>query len=255
MNLQLNFSLAKGYKSNSQIARVVTERWVEENSFCPRCGNSRLNRYGNNKPVADFFCNNCKSEYELKSKKDAFILKIVNGAYDMMIKRINSETNPHFFFLNYSSNTLQVQNFLVIPNYYFTNDIIERRSPLSQNARRAGWVGCNILLQSIPTYGRIFLVKEKTIETKTRVLMNWSQTSFLAEQEMEKRGWTIEIMKLVDKINKKTFELKEVYAFENILKEKFPRNRFIKDKIRQQLQILRDKEIIEFIGNGIYRRV
>ncbi|HHD16183.1 MAG TPA: restriction endonuclease, partial [Euryarchaeota archaeon] len=32
-----------------------------------------------------------------------------------------------------------------------------------------------------------------------------------------------------------------------------PNNRHIKAKIRQQLQILRDENIIEFIGNGLYR--
>lgn len=255
MNLQLNISVARGYKSSSQIARVITESWVKKNSFCPRCGNTRLERFENNQPVADFYCGNCNAEYELKSKKDSFALKIVDGAYDMMIKRINSENNPNFFFLNYSSNDLQIVNFLVIPNHYFTNDMIERRSPLSQNARRAGWVGCNILLQSIPSSGRIYLVKDQKIEERKTVLENWSRTSFLAEQKIEKRGWTIEIIKLIEKINSKQFELKEVYAFADALKNKFPQNTFIKPKIRQQLQILRDKGIIKFLGNGRYVKI
>lgn len=135
MNLQLNTSVARGYTSSSQIARVITENWVEKNSFCPRCGEEKLDRFESNRPVADFYCTNCYAEYELKSKKDSFTSKIVNGAYNMMIQRINSENNPHFLFLNYSSDSLLVQNFLTIPNHYFTNDIIERRSPLSQNAR------------------------------------------------------------------------------------------------------------------------
>ena len=32
-------------------------------------------------------------------------------------------------------------------------------------------------------------------------------------------------------------------------------NNFIKDKIRQQLQLLRDKGIIEFVGRGNYKKV
>ena len=32
-------------------------------------------------------------------------------------------------------------------------------------------------------------------------------------------------------------------------------NNFIKDKIRQQLQILRDKAIIEFVGRGKYKKI
>jgi type II restriction enzyme len=255
MNLQLNTSVAQGYTSSSQIARVITENWVEKNSFCPRCGEEKLDRFESNRPVADFYCTNCYAEYELKSKKDSFTSKIVNGAYNMMIQRINSENNPHFLFLNYSSDSLLVQNFLTIPNHYFTNDIIERRSPLSQNARRAGWVGCNILLQNIPSSGKIFLVKDQNIERKAKVLDNWSKTSFLAKQKVENRGWTIELLKIVEVIRNNEFELKDVYVFESTLKKKFPQNRFVKDKIRQQLQILRDKGIIKFLGNGWYVKV
>ena len=38
MNLKLNVSLANGYKSNSQIVRLLTENWVLNNSYCPSCG-------------------------------------------------------------------------------------------------------------------------------------------------------------------------------------------------------------------------
>ena len=46
-----------------------------------------------------------------------------------------------------------------------------------------------------------------------------------------------------------------MYSFEGLLKKKFPNNNFIKDKIRQQLQVLRDKGLLEFKGNGIYRKI
>jgi len=255
MELQLNYSSAEGYKSSSQIARIVTEEWVEKNSFCPCCGNKKLEQFENNQPVADFYCNDCEAEFELKSKKDSFASKIVNGAYEMMIKRINSENNPHFLFLNYSSDRFQVQNFLTVPNHYFTNDIIEKRNPLRKNARRAGWIGCNILLQNIPLSGKIYLVKNQKIENRNTVLENWSRTSFLAQQKIEKRGWTIEVMNILEKISDDAFELKEVYAFEDTLKKKFPQNSFVKPKIRQQLQILRDQGVIKFLGGGRYVKV
>ena len=188
MNLELNLSTAYKYKSKSQIARVITEEWVERNSFCPRCGKDKLERFESNRPVADFHCSNCEAEYELKSKRDAFASKIVDGAYEMMIKRINSENNPHFLFLNYSSNNFQVQNFLTIPNHYFINDIIEKRKPLRANAKRAGWIGCNILLFNIPEFGKIYLVKNQKIKNKNNVIENWKKTSFLAEQNADKRG-------------------------------------------------------------------
>ena len=62
-------------------------------------------------------------------------------------------------------------------------------------------------------------------------------------------------MTCIDAIGKELFTLDDVYKFETKLKLLHPNNNFIKDKIRQQLQILRDKSIIEFIGRGKYRAV
>jgi type II restriction enzyme len=44
-----------------------------------------------------------------------------------------------------------------------------------------------------------------------------------------------------------------MYVFEEELRKKYPNNNFIKDKLRQQLQILRDRGYLEFVGRGIYR--
>src|SRR5690606_15793473 len=138
MNLKFDMAISSGYINSSQIARVLTESWVKLNAYCPSCGNDELNQFSNNSPVADFLCTICKAEFELKSKKDSFTTRIVDGAYSTMIERINSENNPHFFFLNYSSKNLEVSNFLVIPKHYFIDNIIEKRKPLSSAARRAG---------------------------------------------------------------------------------------------------------------------
>lgn len=254
MNLTFDLKAADGYTSKSQIARVLTESWVGKNIYCPNCGNEILNEFANNSPVADFFCSDCNHEYELKSKKDSNSLKIVDGAYSTMIERINSDNNPNFFFLNYKSLDFTVQNFFVIPKHFFIDDIIEKRKPLSPNAKRAGWIGCNILLNGIPESGKIHFVKNNTVLERSEVLSNWNKTKFLSKQKKENRGWTIEIMKVLDEIEGDHFSLTEVYRFESLLQGKFPNNNFVKDKIRQQLQVLRDKGIIEFKGNGKYSK-
>ena len=123
MNLNFNTKLAVGYKSNSQIARVLTEHWVKENAYCPCCGNLPLYEYENNRPVADFYCKNCIEEFELKSKNGKLSNTINDGAYSTMIERINSNKNPNFFFLTYSKNW-SVENFLIIPKQFFTTSII-----------------------------------------------------------------------------------------------------------------------------------
>jgi type II restriction enzyme len=103
MNLNFNKELAIGYNSNSQIARVLTESWVKINSYCPSCGEKPLSDFENNRPVADFYCIKCSEEFELKSKSGKFSSTITDGAYDSMLKRITSDTNPNFFFLTYNT--------------------------------------------------------------------------------------------------------------------------------------------------------
>ncbi|MEA3273617.1 MAG: DpnI domain-containing protein [Patescibacteria group bacterium] len=253
MQLILNTDLATQYKSQSQKVRVLTENWVKNEIFCPNCGNI-ISKYPNNKPVGDFYCSDCLEDYELKSKKDSIGNKIVDGAYKTMIERLQSSTNPNFFFLNYNLHTYEVVNFVVIPKHFFIPEIIEKRRPLSENARRAGWVGCSILLQSIPESGKIFYIKNQRKQKKEKVLKNWQKTLFLRQpQEIELKGWILDIMKCIDKLGKKKFSLEEMYSFEKILSEKYPENNHIKDKIRQQLQFLRDEGYLDFLSRGIYR--
>ena len=254
MKLIFDSQLANRYKNQSQKARVLTEKWVHKSVFCPNCGHLDIDKYPNNQPVADFYCSNCKEDYELKSKKDSVGTKIVNGAYRTMIKRLQDSNNPNFFLLNYDLQNFEVLNFLVIPKHFFVPTIIEKRKPLSQTARHAGWIGCNILLQSIPQTGKIFFVKNKVVKPKSDVLAEWQKTLFLREEkEINAKGWLLDIMVCVEKIGHKNFSLDDVYAFEKELSKKYPDNRHIKDKIRQQLQILRDKGYLNFIKRGKYK--
>jgi len=253
MRLNFNTNLATQYKSQSQAVRVMTEDWVKNEIFCPNCGNF-IADFKNNSPVADFYCENCREEYELKSRKDSMGKKIVDGAYNKMIERLDSINNPSFFFLNYDLQSYKVQNFVVIPKHFFVPAIIEKRKPLSQNARRSGWVGCNILLSSIPESGKIFYIKNGETEDKDAVLKNWQKTLFLREsKDVNLKGWILDVMNCIDKLNKKDFTLDEIYNFEIVLSKKHPENKHIKDKIRQQLQFLRDKGYLEFLDRGNYR--
>ena len=59
----------------------------------------------------------------------------------------------------------------------------------------------------------------------------------------------------VNAIDAEEFCLRDMYNFEELLWQKHPANNNVKPKIRQQLQFLRDKGVIEFLGNGYYRKV
>ncbi len=254
MNLAFNTKLAKNYASGAQRIRVLTEAWVDNAIFCPNCGHADIDQYPNNRPVADFYCSNCKEEYELKSKQKSVGSKIVDGAYRTMIERLRSSENPNFFLLSYGLESLKVLNFLVIPKHFFVPEIIEKRKPLSPIARRAGWVGCNILLQSIPQTGKIFFVKNGQIEPKEKVLAEWQKTIFLREEkEISAKGWLLDTMRCIGKLGRHEFTLDDIYRFENELSKLHPENKHVKDKIRQQLQVLRDKNFLEFTSRGNYR--
>lgn len=256
MQLTFNEKLAENYTSASQRVRVLTEQWVDSSAFCPNCGHLDIDKYPNNRPVADFYCSNCQEEYELKSKQNTIGTKIVDGAYHTMIERLTSHNNPNFFLLNYDLIDFSVTNFLVIPKHFFVPEIIERRKPLSETARRAGWIGCNILLNHIPQTGKIFFVHNRKIEPKERVLAEWKKTLFLREEkEISAKGWLLDIMRSVEKIGKREFALDDVYAFESELNKLHPENKHVRDKIRQQLQVLRDKGYLEFTTRGQYRLI
>lgn len=253
MKLILPIEIANDYSSPTQRIRVMTERWVNRSAFCPNCG-KKLSQFENNKPVADFYCRNCSEEYELKSKNGNLGRKIVDGAYTTMIERLKSANNPNFFFLTYDKSTFEIRNFLTIPKYFFVPSIIEKRKALASTARRAGWIGCNIDVGNIPEIGKIFFVQHGVIKSKDEVLEKWNKTEFIKNtQSIEAKGWLLDVLMCVEKIKKRDFSLSDVYAFEGYLQAKHPENHNVKAKVRQQLQFLRDKNVIEFLGRGQYR--
>ena len=199
MNLNFNQSLAKKYKSEPQKIRVLSEDWVANQSYCPNCNAEPLAAFTNGKPVAGFYCANCDEQYELKSKKAKLSNIINDGAYATMIERINSKDNPSFFFLTYSQE-YRVNNFLIIPKQFFKPDMIIKRKPLSVTAKRAGWVGCNIDLRKVPESGKVFLVKDQQVIPRDNVTEQFQKTLFLRTQSIASRGWTLDILQCIDKL-------------------------------------------------------
>lgn len=241
------------YKSASQNARVWTEHWVRDRLFCPNCGAEKINPFESNRPVADFFCRTCDEEYELKSQKNKFGVKVLDGAFSTMCHRLRASNNPNLLLLNYDIARLAVSNAFVVPKHFFVREIIEERKPLAPNARRAGWIGCNILLKQIPESGKIFFILDGVPQPREAVLAQWQKTLFLRDEKVEARGWLIEVMRCVDAIGRSEFTLDDVYSFENTLKQVYPDNNNVRPKIRQQLQVLRDRGYLDFVSRGYYR--
>lgn len=241
------------FSSASQRARVWTETWVQRTLYCPRCGNSQLSKFPNNNPAADFYCTSCNEEFELKSTKGKFGARVNDGAYRTMRDRILSKRNPNFFMMRYSTLERGVADLFVVPKHFFSLDTLQPRKPLAETARRAGWTGCNILLGKIPEAGKIFLIREKLILPKKDVLARWQNTAFLRDVQPGTKGWLLDVMKCIEAIGKREFEIDDVYAFERQLQRLYPNNQNVKPKIRQQLQYLRDRGYLEFLSRGTYR--
>jgi len=53
VRLELDLSVADGYKSPSQRARRMTEAWFGSNMYCPACASLRVQRCRCGTPVAD----------------------------------------------------------------------------------------------------------------------------------------------------------------------------------------------------------
>lgn len=255
MDCHFDTALSQSYHSRSQQIRVLTEAWVLHNIFCPRCGHPRMEHFPNNASVADYFCPACKSEYELKSKRNSIGKKIADGAYDTFIERIASNHNPDFLIMTYDPTALCVNNLFLIPKHFFTPSIVEKRTPLSATAKRAGWIGCNILFREIPSQGQVPIVTDRTPVEKEVVLAAVKTADKLYSRNIEARGWLMDVLWCVNQIASSMFTLEEMYRFEGLLSEKHPDNHNIRPKIRQQLQVLRDKGFIEFLKPGFYRKL
>ena len=254
MLLTLDANLASGYKSNSQIARKVSEQWGEQNLYCSACDSKRLTQSPHNTPAIDFVCPQCQETYQLKSSSKWNEQKVMDAGYDAMMKAVLSDAVPNLLVMQYSA-TWQVNNLLLVPSFFFSPSSIEKRNPLSSNARRAGWVGCNILLSAIAPEGKLRLVSNGVPASITAVRQQYQQIRPLSQLSVTSRGWTLDVLNAVSQFGSRPFELSEVYQLEAHFATLHPENHRIREKIRQQLQMLRDLKLLQFLGQGKYRLI
>ena len=253
MNLRMPGELAENYKSAAQRARVVSEAWGEENLFCPNCTSRILRRSPHGTQAVDYTCPRCDSPFQLKSASHPFADRIVDAAFDAMRRAIIERRTPNLLALHYEPGAWVVRNLVLIPAFVFSISCLEKRPPLGPNARRAGWVGCNILLTRIPHDARIELVADGKPQNPMSVREQYARLRPLAKRKHDARGWTMDVLNVVRRLGKREFSLAEAYSFADELAQLHPQNHRIEPKIRQQLQVLREMRFIEFLGRGNYR--
>jgi len=253
VQLALPRESAAKYKSASQRARVATEEWGEENLFCLKCSADSLKPTPPSTPAIDFLCSNCESPYQLKSLSRPISHRIADAAYSEMRKAIVAGNTPNLFVLSYGMESWRVNDLILVPSFVFTMSAVEKRRPLARTARRAGWVGCDIILGRIPPDAKISLISEGKPESAAAARRHYKSLAPLSKLTLKRRGWTLDVLNVVRSLGKKSFSLDEVYARADSLAGLHPENRHVRDKIRQQLQVLRDGGFVEFLAPGNYR--
>jgi type II restriction enzyme len=253
MNLSLPTEGLDSYKSLSQRARVGTESWGATNFFCPACRSPRLNVSPRNTAAVDYFCPTCKSPFQLKSQSKPLGSKIVDAAYSEMKRAIEEDRTPNLYVLHYDLTAWTVRKVILVPHFAFALSAVECRRPLGPTARRAGWVGCNILLNKIPKDARIPIVEGGKFRSAAEVRRAYQRLRPLEKLNVQKRGWTLDVLNVLRSLEREQFALSDVYTHVEQLAKLHPKNAHVRDKIRQQLQVLRDLGLLEFLGGGSYR--
>jgi type II restriction enzyme len=168
-----------------------------------------------------------------------------------MMRAIWKDETPNLLVLQYSNDWL-VSRLLLVHKAFFSESAIERRPPLSPTARRAGWVGCNILLDRIPPDGKILVVSDGLAVPMEEVRREFARVSRLSVISPTVRGWTLDVLNAIRRLGKTRFSLTELYEVEGDLQALHPANRNVRPKMRQQLQVLRDLGFVRFISPGEY---
>lgn len=253
MQLALPTAGLLAYKSSSQRARIATEAWAATELYCANCASPKIDSLRPNTPAHDFACPVCRAPYQLKSQSRPFRTRVVDAEHAQMCRAIREDRTPNLLLMHYDLAGWRVSTLILIPRFAFSLAAIERRRPLGPAARRAGWIGCNILLAQIPVDARVSLIENGRPADPALVRQQYKRVKPLAAIEPKQRGWTLDVLTAVRSLGKQSFTLAELYSLEPGLAKLHPENRHVRDKIRQQLQVLRDAGLLDFIGRGEYR--
>jgi type II restriction enzyme len=141
-----------------------------------------------------------------------------------MMKAIQNDEAPSFYFMQYDLATWSIKNLLLIPSFAFPPSAIIKRKPLSVTARRAGWIGSNFALNRIPVEARIAIVFTRSSGRESAHLFPGSQSRLtsaatvivppeevrekfkrvkpLSEISVKQRGWTLDVLNAIRRLGK-----------------------------------------------------
>ena len=117
--------------------------------YCLNCERDELDQLPDNTPVADFACAVFESRYQLKGKNGRLGKKIPGAAYQPTADAIRAGTMPEYILVDFDTRFATVVFVDAFPGWLIAEERVEPRKPLSASARRAGWRGCNIVVEGL----------------------------------------------------------------------------------------------------------
>jgi type II restriction enzyme len=253
VNLALPTKRLERYHSASQRARVATEAWAAASLYCANCDSPSLELAAANTASKDFDCPRCAALFQLKGQSRPIGGRIPDAAYSAMKRAIEEDQTPNLLVLHYELQSWRVRNLFLVPQFAFSLAAVEKRKPLADTARRHGWVGCTIVLANIPPDAKIKIISDGEFRSPRAVRAQYRKLRPLQSLGVKKRGWTLDVLNALRTLRQDEFVLDDAYSLERGLAALHPHNQHVRDKIRQQLQVLRDLGLLEFLGGGHYR--
>jgi type II restriction enzyme len=231
---------------HSQPGRVVPEFWGEQNLYCPNCSSPKLERLTPLAEASDLGCPKCKFRFHIRGQKARFGHTLVDGAYDVAMRSIRSEDGVSYFFVHYDLATWAVRDVLLVPHFAISPSAI---------VKRARGKDCSFALDRIPPDARITIVTTISpsgagdtecimISRVEEVREKFRRLKPLADIPASRRGWALDVLNVVRRLRKDEFTSADVYAHARELKQLRPGKGDVRNKIRQQLHVLRDAGLL-----------
>ena len=146
----------------------------------------------------------------------------------------------------------------------YSNPLEEVTSDLIDVFNRIKYRGLRFIPDEayIDAYERVYETAKKEQRKKVRSVGITNEIKKLKEQEMELpkptlkpenlSGW----MKAVwERLPEKEFSNQDIYRYKKEFSQIYPENRNIEAKIRQQLQFLRDIELLDHAGRNLWKKI
>ncbi|MHB1932103.1 MAG: DpnI domain-containing protein [Thermoplasmata archaeon] len=243
-------------ESPRALARVRTTAWVHRSLYCPQCGRLRLEPTREGTPFRDFVCGGCREPFELKASRQPHGRRVAGGSLERYREALDRGTAPNLLLLTYDPDAARVRDLVAVNRLLISPlAVIGRPRPLARNSPEPYYL-CDLDLSGVPEAAKVPYLRSAHERPKRFVLDSWNRFRFLREPgSADEPDWIRDLLALIARIPSREFTLDDLYGHEEALARLHPRNRHIRAKIRQKLQVLVRRRILRRAAPGVYESI